>query len=271
MKKRVTAAGSLPNPTPRTLLFALQNQYSTRLHMFLIVASCVSVAILLTKGLLLLGFNEMWFRYLAALIAAYLTFFFGVYCWLLLSPYGIHLRRSHWDPSMPDFPLVSGPQGKSAAPDFSGGGGDFGGAGASGNWDMPDTSLSVDLPTDIPSSGILDSVGSAADVGDEGGCVLVIAAILLAALLAVVFGAAVFAIYQAPAILAEVVFEVLLGSPLARGARALHSANWPAVLLRKTWMPFAAMSATAMGFAMFSNWAFPQATTAGEVLMLILK
>ena len=97
------------------------------------------------------------------------------------------------------------------------------------------------------------------------------AGILIAVALFAVFGATAYVIYQAPAILAEVIFEVLLGSPLARGARALDSANWATVLLMKTWKPFGLMAGAAMIFALFCNAVFPQAATAGQVINLMLK
>jgi hypothetical protein len=100
---------------------------------------------------------------------------------------------------------------------------------------------------------------------------IVIAGILLAVLLFVIFGAATYAIYQAPVILAEVVFEVLLGSRLARGARAIDSANWAGALFRKTWMPFAVIALVAMAFALFCNAYFPAAVSVGDVTNMFLK
>ena len=38
-----------PNPTSKSLLIALQNQYSTRFHMFLIVAALSSLYLLLLR------------------------------------------------------------------------------------------------------------------------------------------------------------------------------------------------------------------------------
>jgi hypothetical protein len=268
--------GQLPAPTPRSIMAALQSQHATRLHMFLIVAACVSVALLITRFLLAIGVEAMWARYAVALLFAYGSFFFGVYCWLLLSPYGQHLRNrdSHGDAQfdLSGDPVYTGSS-SGSSPTFQGDGGGYGGGGASGDWsptvdlDPIAQSASVDMPD------VGDTLGDLpVDVGgDEGGCLIVIVGILLAILLAVLFGASIYVIYQAPAILAEVVFEVLLGSPLARGARALDSAHWPSVLLRKTWLPFAMMFAAAMAFAIFVQWSFPQVTTAGEAVKLILK
>ena len=268
---------SAPNPTPKSLLIALQKEYSTRFHMFLIVAACISVAVLTTRLMLSAGVSVMWERYASALVLAYGTFFVGVWVWLHLSQYGRHLRadwgrRNDLGPDVPlDLPLNLNIGGSTANPvelPLQGGGGTFDGGGAGGSWDVPDTSVALDTP----GSGLLDGVGSVADVGgDEGGVLLIIAAALIAIALAAVFGATAYVIYQAPAILAEVIFEVLLGSPLARGAKALDSANWASMLLKKTWKPFALMAAAAMSFAVYCNVAFPQVTTAGQLVQVILK
>ena len=278
-KSRVKAptGGGLPDPTPHSLMFKLQQNYATRFHMFLIVATSIAVALLITHGLLGLGATEMWVRYALALAFAYATFFIGVWVWLHLSEYGRHLRagwgrRRDWNGDAGlDVPGNINVGAGGSLPDVAvAGGGSFDGGGASGSWDVPDGSLSVGRPD----SGLFDGAGDAADVlggADEGGCLLVIAGVLLAIGLIAVFGATAYVVYQAPAILAEVVFEVLLGSPLARGARALDSADWMAVLFRKTWKAFALMAAAAMAFALFCNFAFPQAKSAGEVLQLLLQ
>jgi len=278
--RKATTGGNkpAPNPTPQSLLVALQGQYSTRFHMFLIVAASISIAVLTTRMMLSAGVTAMWVRYAVALLLAYGAFFTGVWVWLHLSRYGRHLRadwgrRNEWsgDPGLDIIPNINLGGGSGAATPadipFQGAGGSFDGGGAGRSWDVPDTSVALDMP----GSGVLDGVSGVADVGDEGGCLLVIAGILIAIALFAVFGATAYVIYQAPAILAEVIFEVLLGSPLARGARALDSANWAAVLLKKTWRAFAMMAGAAMIFALFCDAAFPQATTAGQVMRMMLQ
>ena len=273
---RYSKSKPAPAHTPKTLLIALQKEYSTRFHMFLIVAACISVAVLTTRFMLSAGVTVMWERYATALVLAYGTFFVGVWVWLHLSQYGRHLRadwgrRNNWSADVPlDALLNLNIGGGTANPvdmPLQVGGGTFDGGGAGGSWDVPDTSVSLDKP----GSGLLDGVSSVADVGDEGGCLLIIAGALIAVALVAVFGATAYVIYQAPAILAEVIFEVLLGSPLARGAKALDSANWASMLLKKTWKPFALMAAAAMSFAVYCNVAFPQVTTAGQLMQMILK
>jgi hypothetical protein len=261
----------LPNPTPFTLMQALRTKHFTRFSMTLILATCICLAVLTTKLLLAVGVLDMWVRYLVALLVAYGAFFIGVWIWLHLSPYGRHLRSQQkhgedWIDANIDLPL---PSGGSAPTGFQGGGGSFDGGGAGGSWDAANPGVSVDFPGTSSSVGnSLGDIASVGDVGDEGGCLLVIAGILLAIVLFAIFGATAYVVYQAPAILAEVVFEVLLGSPLARGANALGSANWPAVLLAKTWKPFAIIAAMAIGFALFCKVYFPGITSIGGLLHL---
>jgi hypothetical protein len=261
----------LPNPTPHSLMVALRTQHFTRFSMTLILATCICLALLTTKFLYSMGVLDMWVRYLVALFVAYGAFFIGVWIWLHLSPYGRHLRSQRqrdedWIDANVDIPL---PSGHSVDCGFQGAGGSFDGGGASGSWDVANPSVSVEFPGSSSSVGnSLGDIASAGDVGDEGGCLLVIAGILLAIVLFAIFGATAYVVYQAPAILAEVVFEVLLGSPLARGANALNSANWPAVLLAKTWKPFAIIAVMAIGFALYCKAYFPEVASIGELLYL---
>lgn len=285
-QQRISRAVRLPDPTPQSLMFKLREMHATRFHMFLIVVTCIAIALLVTRSMLSLDVTEMWVRYATALIAAYATFFIGVWIWLHLSEYGRHLRarsarRGDGSLDVPDVrPNFGGGNGAASSPQFSGGGGSVDGGGATGSWVQPLSPPSLELPYDSPSAfadfsvGSMDASGTGAgglDVGDGDGCLLVIAGVLLAIALAVVFGAAGYVVYQAPAILAEVVFEVLLGSSLARGAAAIDSANWATALLRRTWIPFAFMSFVSLAFASFCNYAFPEIKTAGEVVQLIIK
>ena len=79
-KQRFTSRpAGLPEPTPQSLMFKLREMHATRFHMFLIVGTCIAIALLVTRSMLSLGVTEMWVRYATALIAAYATFFVGVW------------------------------------------------------------------------------------------------------------------------------------------------------------------------------------------------
>lgn len=261
--------------TPYGVMLDLQRYAWTRLHMFLIVAASIAAAVLATRVLLDQGVTAMWVRYLCALVLAYGSFFAGVWVWLHLSPYGRHLRaqrkaeKSHADGGidLPTMQLGGSPEPMASSADFHSGGGHFDGGGAAADWGTPSAELSVELPK----SGVLDNLSGVADVGgDEGGCLLVLAAALLMVVLAVLLGAAGYVIFQAPAILAEVAFEVLLASPLARGARAVASPRWGRALLARTWKPFALMAGAALGFAVFCANYFPTVSTAGQFVQMLL-
>ncbi|QJR11681.1 hypothetical protein DSM104443_02763 [Usitatibacter rugosus] len=244
-----------------------QRRGMVRFHMFLIVVTSVAMATLVTAGLLAVGVDALWKRYLPALLVAYGTFFLGVWVWLHVTSVGADLgieatgaRRARKSkssdpgldaaPDIGDIPLslptrVDGPV-------FHGGGGTFDGGGASSSWG------------DGVVDGVGDAVGSAFD--DEGGFLLVIAIALVVLALALLFGAAGYVIYQAPAILSEVVFELLLAQPLARGMGAIESSRWFGALFSRTIGPFLLVAGGMLLFAAFAASVAPQARTAGEVL-----
>jgi hypothetical protein len=279
VKRRAKGEATL---TRETVRFEVASRYATRFHMTLIIAGCVSMGALVTSILMNAGVDSLWLRWLPALASAYAAFFAGVWLWLHLSAYGRHLREearrdrsSVVDAGVDVLDGISGiplPRGGGtvAREVLRAGGGTFDGGGASAGW-VADSAASVASP----SSGLADGVGEVAGeavgslASDEGGFALVVAVALLAIVLALFFGAAAFVIWQAPAILGEVVFEVLLGSPLVRGVRAVEGGNWAGALLAHTWKPFGLVGFFAMAFAVFAAMVAPQARTATEVISVL--
>lgn len=258
-------------------------KYATRFHMTLIVAASISVGALTTAALMRLGVETLWLRWLPALAGAYLAFFAGVWAWLHLSAYGRHLRQESAREKgsfvenavdvadlASNIPLPRG-GGTVARAALRAGGGAFDGGGASASW----VGDSVARAASPPSSGIAEGLGEVAGdavgeiAGDEKGFALVVAIALLAAVLALLFGAAAFVIWQAPAILGEVVFEALLGSPLVKGVKSVGEANWAGALLSHTWKPFGLVAFFAMAFAIFASAVAPEARTATEVIAVL--
>lgn len=255
-------------------------RYSTRFHMTLIIASSVAVGALVTATLMRAGVDTLWLRWLPALACAYATFFAGVWLWLRLSTYGRYLREeSRKDrqslvdggdvlDAVVNLPFPGGGGGGSVAGEvIKAGGGAFDGGGASASWVADGVSQASSQSSSI--AGDLGSVAGDAigEVGgDDGGFALVVALALLALVLAALFGAAAFVIWQAPAILGEVVFELLLGSPLVRGVKTVDAGSWAGALFSKTWKPFGLIAAFAMAFAAFAGMAVPEARTTAEVI-----
>jgi hypothetical protein len=270
-----------PVPTLESVRSEVSKRYATRLHMSFIVAGSISVGTLVTALLMRLGVDALWLRWLPALACAYLAFFVGVWLWLRLSAYGRYLRedarqdrQSLIDGTVDSLnlgfnsPLPSG--GGSVAGDvLRAGGGAFDGGGASASW-AGEAVSQVASPPSALADGVGDAAGGALDgLGDDGGLALAIAIALLAVVMALLFGAAAFVIWQAPGILGEVVFEAMLGSPLVRGVKAMDAGLWVRALLARTWKPFALVSAFAMAFAAYAGAAVPQARTAAEVIAVL--
>jgi hypothetical protein len=117
------------------------------------------------------------------------------------------------------------------------------------NYDVPDVSL--------PSGG--ESAGSSGggsgssvslDADGEGLAVVVVLAVVALVVLAV-FGVAVMSVWQAPAILGEAAFELVLAGTLARAARRVEGRSWSRALWKATWGRALAVMILAMvaGFA----------------------
>ena len=268
----------------RTLAGRVKRSGSVRFHMFLIVAASVAMATIVTAGMLAVGVDALWKRYLPALLVAYGTFFLGVWLWLHMTSVGAALgvespgakgkaRKAKKDDGVnvldgldvadaavdvaQNLPSLAG---RAASSVVRGGGGTFDGGGASASF--------MDSVGDSVGESVGESVGDAVGsvFGDEGGLALVVAIALVALALALLFGAAGYVIYQAPAILSEVVFELLLAQPLTRGMGSLNTSHWFAALFRRTVVPFVLVATAMLVFAAFASYVAPEARTAGEVL-----
>ena len=250
-------------PSRHGLMMHMHSNDWPRLSMFLCMAAAISAGLLVTKGLLAIGVASMWARYLPALIVAYAAFFIAVWMWLHLSRYGRHMRASRRRDApdlQVDFPGGSSAEGgpaPGAGAHIDAGGGGFDGGGASASFDGgPLHSPSLDLPS------------ASFDIGIDGdvGILAILAAAVLALAAFAVIGGALYVVYDAPAILAEVVFEVLLGSALVRNVRGRAERDWSAMLFRRTWKAFIAVAAAALVFAVVAHLYAPEARTALEVL-----
>jgi hypothetical protein len=145
-RNKKIAINEFATTSTHSLVRTLKSEYAIRFHMFLIVLTAIAIALLITKGLLNLGITEMWIRYAVSLVAAYATFFIGVWVWLHLSKYGRHLRAGwkrdrdldfHGDVPFDFIPNIRLDGSSSAPIDLPiGGGGTFDGGGASGGWEQ---------------------------------------------------------------------------------------------------------------------------------------
>lgn len=203
---------------------------------FILLGTAIS-GLILSKIFLVIGLHNMVIRYIIALIGAYLCFFILMKLWLnyLTSPY----RQKRNKENMADFAdLVnipdSLPSGSGSV--VTGHGGQFGGGGASGFWES-----SHEIPSHAvaESTGVMESVSETAGetvgeavsgVAEESGLLLIPLALLLLSLL----GGGIYLIYEAPVIISEAAFELILATSLINSVRKIDNPDWVGSVFRST-------------------------------------
>lgn len=228
----------------------LERQSNPRLQMFLIVLLTGMAGFFASFVMLHLGVTAMALRYFLALCVAYLMFLFILWVWLRW----LADRGDGGD--VGDLVDLGGWDGQSSPiPVFEGEGGSFDGGGASGSFEVNGAD-----PVAAPdaSSSMLDGVD--VDPGD--------AAIPLAVvgLIAGVLFCALFVVYAAPVLFAELLVDGLLSASLYRRLRGIDRHHWLETALRRTVWPFvfAAISVVAIGLVL-SHYT-PGARTIGEAI-----
>jgi hypothetical protein len=243
-----------------------------RVQMSLILAATGAAGFVASFAMLRLGLSLMWLRYALAVLLAYAVFLLLLRLWLLL-----HSREPL--PDLPDFDLINPNLNLSdlnAGPTSFGGSGDFGGGGAGGSWSSAGEGLGrVSTPSGAGGgggsggggggSGLLDSLSF--DVDDEG-CVFFLLALAL-----IVAGtlAALYVVYAAPLLLAEILVEGVLLSGLYRGMKKARRAggDWLRVALRRTWLPVLLTLVTFSAAGYLLQRAAPRARSIGEAWRMV--
>ncbi len=218
-----------------------------RLQMALLVALTGAAGMAASFVLLQLGIESMAARYPLAVACAYAAFLFFLWLWLRTKAedyldIGIDLPQPGAWPSTAEPVEV-----------FKGGGGHYGGGGATGRFDG--------------SSGqsVGETVAEAVGAADEGAIPLAIA-LLLAALAAVLLLGALYIVYLAPALFAELLVDGVLSASLYRRLKGLETRHWMESAMRRTALPFVltALALAAVGYALQSY--APQARSMGGVI-----
>jgi hypothetical protein len=184
--------------------------------MMLVVALTAAVGFLTSFALLHTGVDSMWVRYLVAVVIAYAAFLFLLWCWL-------RLRSSDLSAGLDiPSPSTSGGSGPLPKETWEPGGGQFGGGGASGSFEestevarfTADTGPSLSSK----SSGISDALGGF-DLEELAVVLLAITAVVGASL------AAVWIVWAAPALLAELMLDAALAAGLYRRLRGVEGST----------------------------------------------
>ncbi len=242
----------MSHPSIKDFAFAarFQKRYRLRWHMSLILLATVSSGLLATRVMLALHLHNVVVRYPLAVVSAYLLFFVWVKLWLkFLVPAPV--SRTGRDSSggwlnIPGGSSSSGTSGGSGK-GFGGGGGNFGGAGATGGFAESAAVLTEGTAAEAAAAGSETGSGAASAAGDaigdavssvddSKGCLVALALLAIAALIC---GAGIYLVYQAPFILSEAAFEAMLAGGLVRGTRRIERGDWMGSVFRATWLPFA--------------------------------
>ncbi|PUE06802.1 hypothetical protein B9Z51_12760 [Limnohabitans sp. T6-5] len=165
--------------------------------MTLIVALTGGVGLLSSFAMLQLGVEAMAVRYPLALAMAYLFFLFFIWLWLHTKAEDC-LDFPDWTHTLPS------PRSSTGLPDIkSGGGGDFGGGGATGSLDGETTVLESTFSSHLGAVG--DSVSSMADT-DELSLPLWVIILVVGTAIAMAL-ACLYVVYLAPTLFAEVLVD----------------------------------------------------------------
>lgn len=210
-----------------------------RLQMSLILALTGASGFLTSFVLLQVGLDTMAVRYPIAVLVAYAVFLLLLQIWL-------KFQRDGWEGDGLDLlevPFSSGGSGggSGGGGGFTGGGGRFGGGGASSSYESPASAVRMPLKSSGGSGG---GGGSAKGGGsgfsfsldlDDGGFLVVLA---IGAIAVAAFGAAIYLIWTAPILLAEVLVDGLIMTGLYRRLKRTEDPDhWMVGAVRRTWIP----------------------------------
>lgn len=247
-----------------------------RAQMSLILASTGAAGFLASFLMLHLGVSLMWLRYPLAVLFAYAVFLLLLRLWLYLHGRGTKGDLSDYALDLAPTDLGGASHAAEAPASAFGGGGDFGGGGAGGSWDggvssgMQHAAPTCDAGGGGGGGGGGSDLLSGIDVPDvdSEGCVFFLLALAL-----VVAGtlAALYVVYAAPLLLAEILVEGLLLSGLYRGMKRAgrSGGDWLGAAVRRTWLPVLLTLATFGAAGYFLQRAAPRARSIGEAWRMV--
>ncbi len=227
---------------------SLLRRFFVRFHMGLILMATVLSGLVFAKGLLLAGLDSMMLRYPLVVILSYLCFFGCIRIWLLYIASAGHPGSTVFD-GVGDILGTSDLAPVRWLGRWHGGGGRFGGGGASGSFGEA-TKGSSDVLADAGGSLL-----------EDGAKVLV----PLMLLVAVIFGAAVYVLYQAPFILSEAAFNFMLAGTMLKRTRTIDRPDWTGSIVKNTWIPFAVTLLVSGCIAALLHHFFPEANKITEI------
>lgn len=232
---------------------SLERRDVPRLKMTLVVLATAAAGFLVSFLMLHAGVVSMPWRYLWAILSAYLVFLGLLAVWLF---------GGRTDIDIPDPPGVNsgggsgGGHGTCDVP-AEGHGGQFGGGGASAQFS--DNGGGHTMPTPMSSTGSSGKFDFSLDIDELWVLIAVIAAVAAALI------ASVWVIYEAPTLMAELLLDGVVAAGLYRRLRRVERRYWLSTAVRRTVLPFAVVTCLYVlaGWGMQSY--APEAKSAGEV------
>lgn len=243
----------------------MQNKIPARWHMSLICMLTIGSGIGVSKLLLLYNFSQPMWRYSLGVVFSYGIFFLLVYLWLRwyfgIRNQTVRSKNSVDSTTTPDVLDLTNITANINVPEprWTGQGGQFSGGGASSSWGSDDAVSSAKTETTASKDvSIVDS--------DE---IMVI--VLIIAVIATISGSAFYIIYQAPEILFEAAFEVVLVTGLFGRTKNVQTEGWFYTIFKRTWLPFAAVLIAAFIFGFTIKGLCPNASSFAEYRILCGK
>lgn len=205
----------------------LTRRFFVRNHMTLILIGVLLSGYIATAVLRRFGVEMLAVRYALAVTFSYLTFFVLVRIWLGYVVEQTSQARGEFRRALAENTIDAAETAAGVASSGDEGGG------------------SVDLSLDV----------------DEGGAILLLLGLVLLAL----FGGAAYLVYQAPVILSEAAFQVVLTTLLVRPSRRIDEPGWFGSVLRDTWVAFAVTLAVTVALGSAVQARCPDATKLADL------
>lgn len=235
----------------------LARRFFIRFHMSIILIGTILVGLISTKFLLAANVDSVVLRYPTVVIISYFAFFFFIRLWLLYIQYRDKIIENAVDLIDVPFDAQSSQPGSSTQYSIECGSGEFGGAGASGSFEIPSGGVLQE-----GASSIAEATGeTSASLLEEGAVVL----IPLMLIFALIFGAGIFLIFEAPIILTEAAFEFVLAGALLKKVKEIDKPDWIGSVFKNTWIPFAFTLLLAVIGALLLSHMLPEATNLSEI------
>lgn len=257
-----------------------------RLHMTCILMATGLSGLLTTRGLLAAGVEDIVIRYPLAVFFSYLIFFLLIKLWLTylaIAPVRqVKEQRSLLGDVLSKIRFPSGGGSGSfsrSGGSFVGGGGQFSGGGASGTFAQVGAIITGgpgNAAAETTGNALSEAAGNAAGdaagglLDGEGGVVAMVVLAVLGAVVAVVLGAGIYMIYDAPFILSEAAFQVVLAASLAKSSRTMNEPDWIGSVFRTTWKPFGISLLVAWFGALVIHAYYPEVTRISELVRRLL-